>query len=88
MLKERTEDEQALCYVADHQEVKNSTLAFSVIMTPYFSEENKKVYRRKQKSMSQLVSLIHKQAFKFILTESLSVLLSVRFKGGLSEYKA
>lgn len=37
--------------------------------------------------MPRLVRLIHKQMFKFILTEVLLVLLPVRHEGGLSEYK-
>lgn len=37
--------------------------------------------------MPLLVRLIHKQVFKFILTEVLSVLLPVRREGALSEYK-
>lgn len=37
--------------------------------------------------MPRLVRLIHKQVFKFVLTEALSVLLPVRCEGGLSEYK-
>lgn len=44
MLKARTEDKKALYDGAGHQEAKNSTLDFLVIMVPYFSEENKKVY--------------------------------------------